>query len=122
MISRASVVGYGVACAASASVWFGIALAFGKLEAWDHPLYFQVGLPCLAVVVLGLGYALPVRPWRWALAAGAAQVVSAIILHPALGPLAPLGLLLFGVITGALALVALLGSALSGRSSHGHAG
>lgn len=122
MMSRSSLVGYGVACAASAGMWFGIALATGNVEAWDHPAYFRTGLPLLAVVLLVLGYALPVKPWRWALAAGAAQVLAAFVLHPAVGPLSIIGFGLFGVITVALAVVAALGSALSQWLRHGHAG
>ena len=121
-MARSSLVGYGVACTTSAGMGFGIALATGNLEAWDHPAYFQVGLPLLAVVLLVLGYALPLKPWRWALAAGAAQVLAAFLLHPALGPLAIVGLGLFAVITVALAGIAALGSALSQWLRHGHAG
>jgi hypothetical protein len=100
-------------------MWFGIARYTGQEEAWDHVLYLRAGLPFLALVVLTLGYANPVRPWRWAVTAGATQVVAAFVSNPALGSLAPIGLVLFALITVGLVLAAYLGSAWARRARPG---
>lgn len=113
---------YAVAVVGGAGTWIGLALATGKQEAWDHPLYFLVGLPLLTVLVAALGYLNPSRAWRWGVAAGASQCASLFLLQRRVGPLLLLGLIFLAFITCALVAAALAGAALAQWRRRWHAG
>jgi len=113
-MARAASVIVPVAIAAVAGVlaWDLVRLIGGRIEAWDDPDYWIVGLPIMfiAAFVLGLGY--PDRPWRWALAIVAAQAVWSLFLALADGrwpDLFPLGLGTFAIVALACTAVAYTG-------------
>jgi len=54
-----SAIGFGI------GVWVLICAVSGEREAWDSPWYLFVGMPVVCAVGAGLGYAEPVKPWRW---------------------------------------------------------
>lgn len=89
---------YAVAILAGAAVWLAIGAVSGKREAWDSDLYFSTGLPTAYVIAFALGYFRPYRTWRWGVLPFAGQFI-AMLLFAGLGNLAPLGLILFGVLS-----------------------
>ena len=95
--------------AAGAFVWLWCADFDGKREGWDDARWFGIGLPLLAALCLLLGYLMPVRTWRWAIAPVAAQVAILVIQKPG-ASLLPLGLVFFGVVFLGLAAVAKFGA------------
>jgi hypothetical protein len=86
-----------------AAAWVVVAIAGGRREAWDSPLYFTYALPVLALTVASVAYFVPVRVWRWAMFPFWAQAVVAFLQNPAAN-LLPLGLIVFSVF-GAVCLV-----------------
>jgi len=88
---------YTIASVAGAILWLGTAALSGRREAWDSSLYWTVAYP-LAIAVAGtLGYLVPERPWRWALAVMLTQALALAIAASSFG-LFPLGLIMFGVL------------------------
>lgn len=72
-------------------LWGAIAVAAGRTgrdgafylrEAWDSPLYWQVGLPALAIALLTMGALWPRGAWRWATFAAAGQALAMIVFAP----------------------------------------
>ena len=59
----------------SIGIWVCISYVSGKEEAWDSKYYFVYGLPLMIGISGILGYAMPIRPWRW----GVAMVVPQIL-------------------------------------------
>jgi hypothetical protein len=110
-----------VSAAASVGMWWGVSRVTGHREAWDSTEYFTLGLPCLAAVMLVLGYFAPTRAWRWAAIAGCGQVAAMFWLHPATGPLIVVGLLAHALVTLCMAAACLAGAALARRHRPGHA-
>jgi hypothetical protein len=92
-----------IAALAGAVGWVTISQLTHRREAWDSELYFSWFLPSIALVVAGLAFFAPDRPWRWAFAPFAAQAVVALVQNPTAN-LLPLGLLVFAFY-GALCLV-----------------
>jgi len=96
-----------IALAGGAFLYLAIAWISGQAEAWDSPLYWKLGYPLSLLLAGALGFACPVRPWRWGLAVLLVQpVVMALTSGSGFG-LLPLGLFLFGVL--ALPAVAVAG-------------
>ncbi|MGH7703228.1 MAG: hypothetical protein ACREMO_09045 [Gemmatimonadales bacterium] len=102
---------YAIAALAGAASWLGVAHLTGRREAWDSELYFSWVLPGLWLVCAGLGYFAPARPWRWGFTAFYAQA-AVMIAQTRIGPLLPLGLILFGIYGAVGAVPAWLGSRL----------
>jgi hypothetical protein len=46
-----------------------------------------------------LGYLFPERPWRWAIALFGAQFLAMVLRSGEIGRLAPLGLVMFGILS-----------------------
>jgi len=92
-----------------AALWLAAAGLSGEREAWDSPLYWTVAYPLGIVLGGGLGYCVPDRPWRWALAVMLAQAVVLVASGSDFG-LLPLGLIAFSILAlpavGAAALMA----------------
>jgi hypothetical protein len=89
---------YAVAIFGGALLWQVTAIAGGRREAWDSPLYFTVAYP-LALVLAGvLAGQHPDRAWRFALAAMWIQPVVMTITSGSDFSLLPLGLIMFGVL------------------------
>jgi len=114
---------YLIAALAGAVGWLGIGHLTHRREAWDSSLYFSWFLPSIALIVAGLGFFAPHRPWRWAFAPFAAQAVVAFIQSPTAN-LLPLGLLVFGFYGALCTVPAWLGTAVRRHitGTHGPSG
>jgi peptidoglycan/LPS O-acetylase OafA/YrhL len=113
-MTRKDALPYALAAAAGAVVWLGIMAASGRREAWDSGLYWSYGMPLMFLVSGALGYAFPVRTWRWALAGFGGQAAAAFVRNPS-GNLLPLGLVLFLVLSVPCMAGARIGAALRRR-------
>jgi peptidoglycan/LPS O-acetylase OafA/YrhL len=87
-----------VAGLAGAVLWWLVAAATGRREAWDAPLYWAVAYPVALVVCAGLGYVHRDRPWRWALVLFQGQFLAMCLYGGEVGNLWPLGMALFAVL------------------------
>ena len=108
---------YLFALAGGALIWLGIGLISGRAEAWDSPLYWQLGYPLSLVLAGVLGYLSPTRTWRWGLAVLLVQPVVMILTSGSSFGLLPLGMILFGVL--ALPAIAVAGFGARLRRQHG---
>lgn len=84
-----------VAVAAGVATWFYVAHVSHRREAWDSEIYFTTALPALGLLIAGLGFAVPARPWRWAFLPFAGQAAAAFVQNPTAN-LLPAGLIVFG--------------------------
>ena len=90
---------FAIAIIAGVVLWLVGAETSDRREAWDSGLYWSLFYP-LAIGACGLlGYLYPERPWRWAVALFAAQFVAMVLRSGEFGNLAPLGLIMFGVLS-----------------------
>jgi hypothetical protein len=90
---------FAIAVIAGVVLWFAGAGISGRSEAWDSGLYWSLFYP-LAIAACGLlGYLYPERPWRWAIALFAAQFIAMVLRSGEIGSLAPLGLIMFGMLS-----------------------
>lgn len=90
---------YAIAIGAGLLLWFLGAAMAGEREAWDSGLYWALLYP-LAIGAAGLlGYVFPERPWRWAVVLFAAQLIAMALRSGEIGNLAPLGLIMFGILS-----------------------
>src|SRR5215831_14891466 len=85
---------YTVAATIGAIGWVAIGQVAHRREAWDSELYFTWFLPSVALVVGGLAFFAPERPWRWAFVPFGAQALVAFAQNPTAN-LLPLGLVVF---------------------------
>lgn len=72
-----------------------------RREAWDDPLFWQIGFPLLIVVAFVLGAVWRERPWRWGALMVAAQAVWSLglaFLQDGVPNLLPLGLVMFALL------------------------
>ena len=102
---------FGVAVVAGIVLWFAGAATSGQREAWDSGLYWALFYPLAIAASALLGYLFPERPWRWAVVLFAAQFVAMVLRSGEIGSLAPLGLVMFGI----LALPAVFAASLAAR-------
>ncbi len=89
---------YTLAVIAGALIWGVGSIIAGGSEAWDSGLYWILFYPVSIVACGYLGYAFPERPWRWCLALFGAQFLTLMVMSGEIGNLAPLGVILFGVL------------------------
>jgi hypothetical protein len=100
-----------ISMTAAASLWVWAAAASGKVEAWDGPYYFSRVVPALWVLALGCGLLAPRMPWRWPAVMYATQFILMVArTEGSVGPLAPLGLVMMGVLAATTTVPAYLGS------------
>jgi hypothetical protein len=70
---------YFVSALSGIVVWIGIGIIIGNIEAWDNPLYWKAGIPCLALVTFIIGFVQPkapsIAPCRWGITQGLSQSV-----------------------------------------------
>jgi len=102
---------YLVACGAGAITWIGTALLGDRTEAWDASLYWVAAYPALALVLAWISFEMPLRPWRWVLAAMFTQAAALFLSNPS-GNLLPLGLIMFAVLSLPLMIPAAIGARL----------
>ena len=111
MIIRAEKSAYLVACGAGAITWVGTALLVHRTEAWDASLYWVAAYPALGLVIAWISFQMPLRPWRWVLAAMFTQAAVLFLSNPS-GNLLPLGLIMFAVLSLPLMIPAAIGARL----------
>jgi hypothetical protein len=78
--------------------WELIRALGARREAWDDPIYWQLGYPLLLLAAFGLGLVWRERPWRWAVWLMAGQVTWSLLLaitQDGMPNLLPLGLVMF---------------------------
>jgi hypothetical protein len=85
-------VAYAASLTDGALLWIATAKIAGRTEAWDAPMYWTVTYPLAIVLAGALGFLVPRRPWRWALAVFLAQPVVLAASASSFG-LMPLGLM-----------------------------
>lgn len=90
---------YAIAIAAGAILWVVGSAVSDRREAWDSGVFWAVFYPASIVVCAALGYFFPERPWRWCVALFAAQFVTMALVSGEIGNLAPLGLIMFGILS-----------------------
>jgi hypothetical protein len=105
---------YAIATLGGSLLWLLGMMLGGRQEAWDSPLYWTVCYPLALVLAAVIGWKVPERAWRWALAIMLAQ---AVMLAAAAGDfsLLPLGLMLFAVLALPLIGVATVAASLRRR-------
>ncbi len=109
---------YLCACAAGAITWIATTLLSHRSEAWDASLYWVAAYPALGLVLAWISFEMPLRPWRWVLAAMFTQAAVLFLSDPS-GNLLPLGLIAFAVLSLPLMIPATIG-ALLGRKRTPH--
>ena len=100
-----------IALLIGAALWTAASLASGRREAWDASAYWALAYPAALIASALLGYFFPVRAWRWPLVLFAGQFVAMIVRNGEVGGLAPLGVVMFGV----LALPAIVAARIAAR-------
>jgi hypothetical protein len=90
---------YAIAVAVGMTLWIVATEVSGKREAWDSGIYWTLFYPLSVAAAVGLGYLFPERPWRWALALFLAQFVAMALVSGEIGNLAPLGAVMFVVLS-----------------------
>ena len=90
----------------------------GRREAWDDPVYWQLGYPLLIVAAFVLGLIWREAPWRWAAWMMGGQAAWSIVLamvKDGVPNLFPLGLVMFAVLALPCVAAAYAGRWLGGR-------
>jgi hypothetical protein len=98
-----------IAAATGILVWAGLSAITSQAEAWDSPLYFSLGIPLLCVLAGILGGIEPKHAVRWGVIPVAAQAAW-MFFTQGFGNLAPLGMMLFGVLMIPLIVAAQIGA------------
>jgi hypothetical protein len=111
-VNKSTALPYALAVIAGVTLWAVGSAVSDRREAWDSGSYWTLFYPAAIISCSLLGYLFPDRPWRWCIALFAAQFATMAVLAGAVGNLAPLGLILFGV----LALPAISAAMVAARS------
>jgi hypothetical protein len=119
MIIRTEKSAYLAACAAGATTWIVTAVLGHRREAWDASLYWVAAYPALALVLAWISFEMPLRPWRWVLAAMFTQAAVLFLSNPTAN-LLPLGLIAFGVLSLPLMIPAAIGARLGRKRIPSH--
>lgn len=98
MSERHTLVPASIAATAGVVLWIAASLLTGKREAWDASEYWSIVYPLALLACAWLGYAYPVRPWRWPLVLFESQFVAMWLRDTEVGSLWPLGMALFAVL------------------------
>jgi hypothetical protein len=99
MTNSRSATAFAIAIVIGVVLWFAGAEVSGRREAWDSGLYWSLFYPLAIGASALLGYLVPERPWRWAAALFGAQCVAMALRSGEIGNLAPLGLVMFGILS-----------------------
>ena len=110
---------YAVAAVAGVALWIAASALSGRREAWDADIYWTVAYPVALASCGLLGVLWPQKPWRWALALFLGQFAGMALRNGEMGNLAPLGLVLFAVLSLPGMLVAQLGARFRARLVEG---
>jgi peptidoglycan/LPS O-acetylase OafA/YrhL len=101
MPARSSITPSALAFLIGAANWELVRQFGSRREAWDDPLYWQLGYPLLLLAAFGLGFVWRERPWRWAVWLIAGQVAWSLLLaitQDGVPNLLPLGLVMFALL------------------------
>ena len=119
MQARSSVVPSVLAFLIGAADWELVRSLGTRREAWDDPLYWQLGYPLSLVAAFGLGFVWRERPWRWALWLALGQAAWSLFLalsQDGIPNLLPLGFVMFALLAIPLVLAAYAGRWLGERA------
>ena len=101
MPARSSITPSALAFLIGGANWELVRQLGSRREAWDDPLYWQLGYPLLLLAAFGLGFVWRERPWRWAVWLIAGQVTWSLLLvttQDGVPNLLPLGLIMFALL------------------------
>ena len=101
-----------LALATGVALELGIHLVTGRREAWDHPLYWTVGLPCAGLAALAIGLMSRQTDWLWAFLIAPGQVMTMMLRSGEIGNLWPLTLVLSSILSAPFVAAAFVGSRL----------
>jgi peptidoglycan/LPS O-acetylase OafA/YrhL len=90
-----------IAVVTGAGAWELVRLLGRRREAWDDPVFWQLGYPLMLFAALVLGMLWRDRPWRWVVAMMAGQAAwsfALAILRDGVPNPFPLGLVMFAVL------------------------
>ena len=97
--ARSGTVAVAVASVTGIGTWELVRLMGKRREAWDDPVFWQIGYPLMLGAALVLGLQWRDRPWRWVVAMMAAQAAGSFGLVLAGVPnLFALGLIAFAML------------------------
>jgi peptidoglycan/LPS O-acetylase OafA/YrhL len=101
MTARSAVLPATLAVLLGAADWEMTRRLGTRREAWDDPLYWQLGYPLLLLAAFVLGLVWRERPWRWVVGLIAGQVAWSLALALTNGGvpnLLPPGLIMFALL------------------------
>ena len=105
-----------ISITAAAWLWIWAAAASQRVEAWDGPYYFSWVVPALWAFAVVCGFLAPRMPWRWPVIMYATQFILMMArTKGSVGPLAPLGIVMMGVLAAITMVPAYLGSSVRYR-------
>jgi peptidoglycan/LPS O-acetylase OafA/YrhL len=122
MSGKSTLLPSALAAATGIASWEIVRQLGARREAWDDPLYWQVGFPLLIVVAFVLGAVWRERPWRWGVLIVAAQAVWSLglaFLRDGVPNLWPLGLVMFALMALPCVAAAYVGSRVGNAFSRG---
>jgi hypothetical protein len=117
---RSEAVAFAVAAATGIGAWELVRHLGRRREAWDDPIFWQLGYPLMVAVAFGLGLLWRDRPWRWVAAMLAVQAVWSLalaLIAAGVPNLFPLGLIVFAVLSLPCLLAAHLGKWIGARAN-----
>jgi hypothetical protein len=89
---------WALALALGIVLWFLALLGTGQREPWDSPVYWQLAYPLALLGGAGLGWAFPLKAWRWPFAVFLGQFLGAWLRNGEIGNLWPLALGWFAIL------------------------
>ena len=117
-MARGSAVGaFAIAAVTGIATWELVRRLGGRREAWDDPVFWQLGYPLMLGASLALGLIWQQHPWRWVAALVGAQAVWSLVLAllvDGVPNLLPLGLITFALLGLPCLLAAYLGKWVGG--------
>lgn len=117
-LRRAEIVPAAIAIAVGVASWELVRHLGRRREAWDDPIYWQLGYPLLLLAAFILGLIWRERPWRWVVLLLGAQAVWSFLLaflQSGVPNLFPLGLVMFALLGLPCLAAAYAGKWLGGR-------
>ena len=97
-------------------VCLGLTITAGGREAVDTAAYFPVGIPLMALAILGISYLFPNRPWRWTVSMAAGQM-SAMLLAGSSLSLWPIAMVFMLICSAPQFVAGIAGSKLARRGA-----
>jgi peptidoglycan/LPS O-acetylase OafA/YrhL len=98
---RSELVAATLAFLIGAADWELVRQLGSRREAWDDPIYWQLGYPLLLLAAFVLGLVWRERPWRWVVWLIAGQAIWSLLLavsQDGIPNLLPAGLIMFALL------------------------